>query len=82
MRVARFLARLLVAATAAPLLTARFDPAAGWQFSRLFHVTAGADGVARATWTPPHVGRFRVRATFLGTLMASPSRSGYRAVGV
>lgn len=60
----------------------RFDPAAGWQFSRLFHATAGADGVARATWTPPHVGRFRVRATFLGTLMASPSRSGYRAVGV
>lgn len=60
----------------------RFDPAAGWQFSRLFHVTAGADGVARATWTPPHVGRFRVRATFLGTLMASPSRSGYRPVSV
>jgi hypothetical protein len=60
----------------------RFDPAAGWQFSRLFHVTAGADGVARATWTPPHVGRFRVRATFLGTLMASPSRSAYRAVSV
>jgi hypothetical protein len=60
----------------------RFDPVAGWQFSRLFHVTAGADGAAVATWTPPHVGRFRVRATFLGTLAASPSRSGYRAVRI
>jgi hypothetical protein len=60
----------------------RFDPAAGWQFSRLFHVSAGADGVARATWTPPHVGRFRVRATFRGTLTTSPSRSAYRTVSV
>jgi hypothetical protein len=60
----------------------RFDPAAGWQFSRLFRLTAGADGVASATWTPPHVGRFRVRASFLGTLGASPSRSGYRPVRV
>jgi hypothetical protein len=78
-----------LAATVAPasagrvvLQVDRFDPAAGWQFSRLFHVTAGSDGVARATWTPPHVGRFRVRATFRGTLMTSPSRSGYRAVSV
>jgi hypothetical protein len=60
----------------------RFDPAAGWQFSRLFRVSARADGVAAATWTPPHVGRFRVRASFLGTLSASPSRSGYRPVRV
>jgi hypothetical protein len=78
-----------LAATVAPasagrvvLQVDRFDPAAGWQFARLFHARAGSDGIARATWTPPHVGHFRVRATFRGTLMASPSRSGYRPVSV
>jgi hypothetical protein len=31
-------------------------------------------------WTPPAPGRWRARARFLGTLRASPSRSGYAYV--
>jgi hypothetical protein len=29
------------------------------------------------TWTPPALGRWRARATFIGTLGFSPSPSGY-----
>jgi hypothetical protein len=30
-----------------------------------------------ATWMPPAAGRWRVRASYLGSLTSSPSRSGY-----
>jgi len=52
----------------------RFDPLTGWQFNRLVRVRAPGGSV---TWAPPAPGRWRARATFLGTLRFSPSRSGY-----
>ena len=52
----------------------RFDPLDGWQFYRVITVPAGSRSV---TWTPPALGRWRVRATFTGTLLFSPSRSAY-----
>jgi hypothetical protein len=52
----------------------RFDPLTGWQFSRLVRTAAPGGSIS---WTPPYAGRWRVRASFLGTLRASPSRSGY-----
>lgn len=51
----------------------RFDPLTGWQFNRLLHVAAGSS----TTWAPPAEGRWRFRATYKGTIDASPSRSGY-----
>ena len=52
----------------------RFDPLTGWQFHRLYRVRAPSGTVM---WTPPAPGRWRVRASYLGTLRFSPSRSGY-----
>ena len=52
----------------------RFDPLSGWHFYRMMNVSAGVGSIA---WTPPALGRWRVRASFVGTLMFSPSRSGY-----
>lgn len=52
----------------------RFDPLSGWHFSRLVHLHAPG---ASLGWTPPAAGRWRARATFLGTLRFSSSRSGY-----
>jgi hypothetical protein len=54
----------------------RFDPFEGWVFSRFLTAVVGGDGVARAVWTPPSVGRWRVSAHFLGTITRSASRSG------
>jgi len=51
----------------------RFDPLTGWHFNRLLRVPAGGS----TTWTPPAEGRWRLRATYKGTIDASPSRSGY-----
>ena len=51
----------------------RFDPLAGWQFSRLIRISAGGS----TTWVPPTEGTWRIRATYLGSTSASPSRSGY-----
>jgi hypothetical protein len=51
----------------------RFDPLTGWHFNRLLRVAAGGS----TTWTPPAEGRWRLRATYKGTVDASPSRSGY-----
>jgi hypothetical protein len=50
----------------------RFDPLAGWQFSTRFRRQAEA-GSASIEFTPPSVGRWRVRATFDGTRIAAPS---------
>jgi hypothetical protein len=52
----------------------RFDPLTGWQFYRLYRVRAPGGTV---TWVPPAQGRWRARASYLGTLRFSPSRSGY-----
>jgi hypothetical protein len=52
----------------------RFDPLGGWQFNRMIRVRAPGGSVS---WTPPSLGRWRARATYLGTLRFSPSRSDY-----
>ena len=51
----------------------RFDPFTGWHFNRLLRTTVGAS----VAWAPPAEGRWRLRATYRGTIDASPSRSGY-----
>lgn len=51
----------------------RFDPLTGWHFNRLLRVQAGGS----TSWAPPAEGRWRLRATYKGTMDASPSRSGY-----
>ena len=55
----------------------RFDPLTGWQFNRTIRVAAPGGSVS---WTPPALGRWRARASYLGTLRYSPSRSGYAYV--
>jgi hypothetical protein len=52
----------------------RFDPLGGWQFVRMLRVSAPGGSVS---WTAPAAGRWRARASFLGSHTASPSRSGY-----
>ena len=56
----------------------RFDPFGGWQFFRLLRTAVGAS----VSWVPPRAGTWRVRARFLGSSTASPSRSGYARVTV
>jgi hypothetical protein len=51
----------------------RFDPLTGWHFHHVRRIPAGAT----TTWRPPAAGRWRVRASFLGTPTAARSRSGY-----
>lgn len=50
----------------------RFDPLAGWQFYARYHRTASG-GSASIAFTPPSVGRWRVRATYDGTRLSAPS---------
>lgn len=59
----------------------RFDPLAGWLFARRYRVRGS--GSAGATYVPPGVGRYRARASFLGTrdAAASNSRWAYARVG-
>ena len=52
----------------------RFDPLDGWQFARIINMHASGGTVP---WRPPALGRWRVRASYLGTTHFSPSRSGY-----
>lgn len=54
------------------------DPLGDWVFNRLFVTRANATLV----WTPPKLGRWRVKAIFLGTRAASPSESRYAVVDV
>ena len=56
----------------------RFDPLTGWHFYRVLRVRAGSS----ISWRPPAPGRWRLRATFLGTSSAARSRSGYAHVVV
>jgi len=51
----------------------RFDPFTGWHFYRLLQTSVGGS----LSWTPPAEGRWRLRASFKGTIDASPSRGGY-----
>ena len=57
------------------IVVQRFDPLAGWLFARRFRVHSS--GSAGATYVPPGVGRYRARASFLGTRDAAASNSGY-----
>ena len=52
----------------------RFDPMTGWHFYRMVQLRAPS---ASLSWTPPALGRWRVRASFAGTLGFSASRSEY-----
>jgi hypothetical protein len=54
----------------------RFDPLQGWVFARYLTAAVASDGLARVSWTPPSVGRWRLDARFRGTITRSPSRSG------
>jgi len=49
-----------------------------WVFRRLWDVQPNS----AITFVPPAVGNWRVRATFLGSASASPSRSIYRTIVV
>jgi hypothetical protein len=53
----------------------RFDPLAGWQFYTRFRRSLSG-GSASIAFTPPSVGRWRVRATYDGTRRAAPSGPG------
>ena len=53
----------------------RFDPLSGWQFYTRFRRTASG-GRASIPFTPPTVGRWRVRATYDGTRLSAPSGPG------
>ena len=54
----------------------RFDPLTGWHFHHVVRLPAGA----ALSWRPPAPGRWRARATFLGTAQAARSRSGYAQI--
>ena len=60
----------------------RFLPLDGWVFSRRVNLLTGSDGVARLSFRPPTIGRWRFRSFFRGTELASPSSSGYLVVTV
>jgi hypothetical protein len=54
----------------------RYDPLAGWQFSRRIE-TQASGGHASASYTPPGPGVYRVKAAFRGTRDVAPSISGW-----
>ena len=54
----------------------RFDTIGGWHFNHTVRLHAGGS----FSWTPPTPGRWRARASFLGTISYSPSRSGYATI--
>jgi hypothetical protein len=60
----------------------RFDPVHGWQFFHRYHVRVGASGKSTISFRPPSVGRWRARASFLGTRSAAASVSGWAEVVV
>ena len=57
----------------------RFDPFAGWQFSRRLSVVARG-GTATVSFTPPSEGRWRASAEYRGTRLAAPSETGLARV--
>lgn len=54
----------------------RHDPVYGWQFDRAVTGSAGG-GSFSASFVPPGIGRWRVKAEFKGTRTANPSESRY-----
>jgi hypothetical protein len=56
----------------------RLDPLEGWVFNRMITVQLGKP----ITWRPPALGRWRIRARYLGSLKFSPSVSEYTHVVV
>ena len=54
----------------------RFDPLAGWLFDRQERSVA-IKGRAAVGFVAPTVGRWRVSATFDGTIGSGPSASGF-----
>ena len=54
----------------------RFDPLTGWHFHHVVRVSIGS----ALSWRPPAPGRWRVRATYLGSTRSARSRSGYAHV--
>jgi len=67
------------AAGTARVTVERLDPEFGWQYSRTVDVHV-AGGHASFGLRPPAVGRWRVRAEYLGTRDAAPSASGFAQV--
>jgi hypothetical protein len=63
------------------ILIERFDPLEGWLFLRRIHPRV-FDGHYALTFTPPTIGRYRARAEFLGSKLASPSDAGGAQVRV
>jgi hypothetical protein len=57
----------------------RFDPVHGWQFFHRYSLRLRG-GTVTVSFRPPSVGRWRARATFVGTRAASPSVSGWAEV--
>jgi hypothetical protein len=53
----------------------------GWQFYTQLHGFVSG-GRASLAFTPPAVGRWRVRAAFAGSRTASPSNAGFRYLTV
>ena len=60
----------------------RFDPIEGWQFSRMLSARVGSGSSASVSWRPPTVGRWRIRALYVGTRAASPSASRHVSLRV
>jgi hypothetical protein len=65
----------------ATVIVERFDPVEGWRFSQQFERQLSG-GRATVSYRPPAVGRYRVRAQFKGTRLASGSASRYAFVTV
>jgi hypothetical protein len=53
-----------------------FDPFQGWLPYRQRQVEVNA-GQGSLSWTPPTLGRWRIRVDYLGTRDFAPSESGY-----
>jgi hypothetical protein len=60
----------------------RFDPLMGWQFAKRYERRVDSAGTATATFVPPTIGRWRVRAFYAGTRTTSPSKSGFATLVV
>ena len=74
--VARLSLRVHPAVAGPSLITIeRFDPIQGWQFLRTFDPKV-THGVAGVRFHPPTVGRYRMRAVYLGSRDAAPSSTG------
>lgn len=59
----------------------QLDPLSGWQYVRTLRGRAVA-GVATATFAAPTIGRWRARATYVGTRGRAPSLTGFAPFSV